>query len=180
MSEQPPSLAIAMRQVVVFEIGSEEYAAPIEQIHEVVKTPKITLVPNGQAFVVGVMNLRGQIVPVIDLEKLFNLPEAESGDIAAQHIIVSEDASHTLFGVSVDRVLEVLRIPEGAIKPTPKMVAARIPTDYLDGVVILENTDDTADTADKTGRMILLLNLQKIMSDKALSQLKQEGSVLAT
>jgi len=177
MSDQTTPAATSSRQVVVFELGREEYAAPIEQVREVVKVPKITLVPNGQAFVVGVMNLRGQIVPVIDLEKLFDLPAASQ--TAAQHIVVSEDAGHIPFGVQVDQVLEVLRVSADTIKPTPKMVTARISSDYLDGVVILEQ-DDKADKTDNAGRMILLLNLQKIMSDKALSQHKQEGSVLAT
>jgi purine-binding chemotaxis protein CheW len=177
MSDQTTPAATSSRQVVVFELGHEEYAVPIEQVREVVKVPKITLVPNGQAFVVGVMNLRGQIVPVIDLEKLFELPATSQA--TAQHIVVSEDASHILFGVQVDQVSEVLRVSVGAIKPTPKMVTARISSDYLDGVVILEE-DDKANKTDNAGRMILLLNLQKIMSDKALSQLKQEGSVLAT
>jgi purine-binding chemotaxis protein CheW len=175
-SEQTAPQAAISRQVVVFEIGHEEYAAPIEQVREVLKTPNITLVPNGQAFVVGVMNLRGQIVPVIDLEKLFSLPE--TGETAAQHIVVSEDSTHTLFGVQVDHVLEVLRVPANTIKPTPKMVTARISTDYLDGVIVLEGDDKTS-KPDKAGRMILLLNLQKIMSDKALNQLKAEGIVAA-
>lgn len=179
MSDQATPPAVTSRQVIVFEIGHEEYAAPIDQVREVVRTPKITLVPNGQAFVVGVMNLRGQIVPVINLEKLFNLSDA--GKAIAQHIVISEDSSGTLFGVQVDQVLEVLRISGDAIKPTPKMVSARISSDYLDGVVALEGDDKT----DKPGRMILLLNLQKIMSDKALSELKQdhvkqEGSVATT
>ena len=173
MSDETAAQDTGSRQVVVFEIGHEEYAAPISQVREVVKTPKITLVPNGQAFVVGVMNLRGQIVPVLDLEKLFELPDA--GTATAQHIIVSEDGSHTLFGVQVDQVLEVLRVPPDTIKPTPAMVAARISADYLDGVVVLEGDDKTG----QTGRTILLLNLQKIMSEKALRQLTQEGSVSA-
>jgi purine-binding chemotaxis protein CheW len=173
MSDQATLVAASSRQVVVFELGHEEYAVSIEQVREVVKVPKITLVPNGQAFVVGVMNLRGQIVPIIDLEKLFSLPADKT---VAQHIVVSEDASHALFGVQVDQVIEVLRIADDTIKPAPKMVTARISSDYLDGVVVLEGDDKTTNA----GRMILLLDLQKIMSDKALSQLKQEGSVLAT
>ncbi|HSX29280.1 MAG TPA: chemotaxis protein CheW [Candidatus Saccharimonadales bacterium] len=172
MSGEAAPQAAPSRQVVVFQIGHEEYAAPIEQVREVVKTPNITLTPNGQDAVVGVINLRGQIVPVLDLEKLFHLPEADRA--SAQHIVVSEDDAHALFGVQVERVLEVLRIANDAIKPTPKMVAEHVAADYLDGVVILESDN----AASQSGRMILLVNLQKIIADRALDQPKQEGSVV--
>ena len=157
MSAEPSVSAAPAKQVVAFILDAEEYAVPIGQIKEVVKVPSITLVPNGPEFVLGVMNLRGQIVPVLDLEKLFRLEPREQ--TPAQHVIVTEDASHTLFGIQVDRVLEVLTVAEADIKPAPKMVTSRIAADYLDGVIILQPKPGVE-------RMLLLLNLTKIVGDK--------------
>lgn len=148
-------------QVVVFELDKEEYAVPIGDVQEVVKIPEITPVPNSPEFILGIMNLRGKIVPVLDLEKRFSL--VREHEAAPQHIVVTE-TDDTLFGVRVDKVTEVLRILQEGIKPTPKMVTSKIAADYLKGVVVIEEADEK----NQGERILLLLDLTKILSTEEL------------
>jgi purine-binding chemotaxis protein CheW len=170
----PPAAPAATRQVVVFVLDQEEYAVPIQSVKEVVKIPKITLVPNGQAFVLGVINLRGQIVPVLDLEELFHLPHEHESK--PEHIIITEDDAHTLIGIQVDKVSEVLRIAEADVKPTPKLVTSRVSADYAHGVIILSSSESSSGSE----RMLLLLDLAKIVTDKAQATTTSPGSTQAT
>ena len=155
------AVAAAVRQVVAFSLGREEYAVPIGEVREVVRTPDITPVPGGQAFIVGVMNLRGKIVPVLDLERLFGL-DRDTGVTALAYVMVTEDAKGGLFGVRVDEVSEVLKITDEAVKPAPAMVHQRISADYVEGVII-----QPGKTEGDPERMLLFLNLQKIVTEKA-------------
>ncbi len=128
------------------------------------EVPQITLVPGGQEFILGVINLRGKIVPVLDLEKLFGLHREDGAGSA--HLVITEDATGALFGVQVDKVVEILKIPEDAIKPPPKAIASKISSDYVKGVII----NKPAASPEGTESVILLLNLGKIVTDKIADQ----------
>jgi purine-binding chemotaxis protein CheW len=161
------SQAAAMRQVVVFMLDKEEYAASIEDVKEVIKLPEITPVPGGREYIVGIINLRGKIIPVLDLEKLFNLTRVS--DAPATHLLVVEDVHGTLFAVSVNEVKEILKIPADAIKPAPKMVTSKISSDYLEGVIINKGSADS----DKADSILLLIKMQKIVTEKITQSLKE-------
>ena len=106
-------------QVVVFRIGLEEFGVPIESVQEIVRVPPVlTQVPKAPAFVEGVINLRGAVLPVIDLRRRLGMPAAERSD--RQRIMVFLIAGSRT-GFIVDSVAEVLRIHKSAIGPAPRL-----------------------------------------------------------
>jgi purine-binding chemotaxis protein CheW len=151
-------------QFVVFYLDNEAYAVPILSVTEVVPTLEITPVPNSPAYILGLINLRGKVLPVLDLEKKFQLPRETQA--VHQHIMVAESEQKILFGVLVDKVKEVLRIPSDTIKPPPEIIKSKISAEYLQGVIIVE--DKLQDTNDN---IILILDLQKILSDRNIEEL---------
>lgn len=146
-------------QLVSFVVGDEEFAIPILSVQEINRMMQITRVPQSPAFVEGVINLRGKIIPVMDLRKRFGMPAlTDSGD--ARIIVVevaAQGAGHTrVIGFTVDRVNEVLRISESIVEPPPTMVTGA-DSDYVQGVGKLED------------RLLILLNLQRLFSAQELS-----------
>lgn len=125
-------------QLVVFTLDEEEYAVPIADIQEIIKVPEVTPIPNAPQFIKGILNLRGKIVVVIDLEKRFGLVREKIEEL--KHIIITE-VGETNFGVMVNEVVEVLSVPSSVVQPTPKLVSSKIHADYLKGVVVLKETE---------------------------------------
>lgn len=144
-------------QFVVFKLGNEEYGVPITQVKEINRLTSATKVPRSPMFVEGIINLRGQIIPIIDMKKRFDLPLTEyTGDA---RIIVIQVGAHT-FGVEVDSVSEVLRINSTNIEPAPHIVCS-IDSKYITGVA-------------KVGeRLLILLDLDKLLSDEEKVQLSE-------
>ncbi|KAB2951832.1 chemotaxis protein CheW [Heliorestis acidaminivorans] len=142
-------------QLVVFKLGSEEYGVPITQVQEINRLMTPTKIPQSPPFVEGIINLRGKIIPVIDLKKRFNLPLVDH--TANTRIIVINIGENTV-GVVVDAVTEVLRLPMSSLEPPPPMISS-ISVDYLKGV-------------GKVGdRLLILLDLDKILTEKEKEQL---------
>ena len=131
-------------QIVVFALGDERYGLEIAAVYEIIRPQPITAVPQAPASVVGVINLRGRIIPVVDLRFRFGLPDAVAGP--GSRIVVCE-ANADRVGLMVDGVSEVLMVPEEAIEPTPE-VAVGPGTDHVRGVAKLED------------QMIILLDLK--------------------
>jgi purine-binding chemotaxis protein CheW len=130
-------------QIVVFELGDERYGLDIATVYEIIRHQPITAVPQAPAFVEGVINLRGRIIPVVDLRDRFGMTE---GEITKASRIVVCEAAGTRVGLVVDGVSEVLMIAAEAIEPTPD-VAAGIDAAYLRGIAKLGE------------RLIILLDL---------------------
>ncbi len=156
---------IHFEQFVVFQLDNEEYAVPILSVTEVVPTLDITPVPDAPAYILGLTSLRGKIVPVLDLEKRFQLVRTTPN--ASQHIMVAESEQKVLFGILVDKVKEVLKIPEHTIKPPPDILKSKISAEYLPGVIVLEGQHPGSEE-----RILLILDLQKILSDKNVEELQ--------
>ncbi len=143
-------------QFVVFKLGDEEYGVPITQVKEINRLTTTTKVPRSPVFVEGIINLRGQIIPIIDMKKRFDLPLTEYTGEA--RIIVIQVGNNT-FGVEVDSVSEVLRINSSNIEPAPHIVCG-IDSIYITGVA-------------KVGeRLLILLDLDKLLSDEEKAQLQ--------
>jgi len=102
---------------LTFELAAEDYAIEIRYVTEIIGIQKITEVPDTPDFVMGVINLRGKIIPVIDVRRRFNFPTIEYGDRTCI-IVVDIDGIST--GLIVDEVSEVLDIPEGDVDAPPK------------------------------------------------------------
>lgn len=162
-------------QFVVFELDREEYALLITDVQEIIELPEITPVPNAPDFVKGIINLRGKIVVIIDLEKKFNLKREK--ETPAKHIIIAEFEGMA-FGIMVDFVKEVVRVPLAAVQETPALVSSKIHADYLRGVVPLARTGESlAGTEAQSGvakegsRLLILLDLPKMMQSQEIAAL---------
>jgi purine-binding chemotaxis protein CheW len=175
--------AQAVIQLVIFNLGSEEYAVPISDVKEVVKTPEITPVPNSPSFVLGIINLRGNIVPILDLQKVFGL-NIEEKDIQKKHVLVTETGSS--YGILVNKVTEVISVRENEIQDAPEITSASISKDFVQGVVIVEDDDEfqneSADVNDNNEvesdqRALLILRVSKIITAE---DVKIDPSVLET
>lgn len=137
-------------QLVTFKIGKEEFSVDILKVQEIIRTMEITRVPRSPEFVEGVINLRGKVIPVIDLRKRFGLSKIEHDHDT--RIIVVESTGKTV-GMVVDSVSEVLRLNASTVEPPPEIVGG-VDSEYIDGVGKLED------------RLIILLNLDKVLSPK--------------
>jgi purine-binding chemotaxis protein CheW len=174
---------VPTEQLVTFELDKEEYASIITDLREIIRIPDITPIPGAPEFIRGILNLRGQIVMVIDLEKRFHLKREHPAE--PKHIIIAE-VEDSVFGITVDEVTGVLRVPETTIKPTPQLITSKIHAEYLKGVVILgeaeksETNSNNQNPTSKTkkvekdqglksgSRMLLLLDIPKMLAEKEL------------
>lgn len=143
-------------QLVSFTIGQEEFGLDIQCIQEINRVVDITRVPNSPEYVTGVINLRGKVIPIIDLRKRFGFPPKESDKNT--RIIVVELAGMVV-GFMVDAVREVIRIPKNITEPPPTIVAG-IGSEFITAVAKLEN------------RLLILLDLERILHEKDKQQLE--------
>ncbi len=143
-------------QLVGFKLGNEDFGVDISRVQEINMMMQLTKIPNSNKFIEGVVNLRGKIVPVINLRDRLGLPKKE--DDNRTKIIVS-DINNKLIGYIVDEVNEVLRISKSIIEPAPEL-AIGIETGLIEGVAKLE------------GRLLILLNLDKLLNVNEIEQLQ--------
>ncbi len=139
-------------QLVSFVIAEEEFGVDILKVQEIIRPPEITRVPNAPSFVEGVINLRGRIVPIVDLRARFGLPPREQ-DKDTRIVVVELEEQVT--GFQMDAVKEVIRVEQDVIEPPPEL-AIGIDTDYLKGVAKLEE------------RLLILLDLEEVLSENEL------------
>lgn len=145
-----------LAQFVNFRLRDEEYGVDIGSVREITRVVDISHIPESPSFIEGVTNLRGQIIPVVDLAKQFGLAPQEKLPESAR-IVVTEVKGQTV-GMIVDEVPEVLKIPEENIEPTPELIQTKIRKDYIKGVGKLEN------------RIIVLLDLEKVLAPHELEE----------
>lgn len=136
-------------QLVTFEVSGEEFAVDILSVQEINRMMELTRVPQSPPEVEGVINLRGRIIPVIDLRKRFGMAAAERND--SNRIIVVEVHGRVI-GFIVDRVHEVLRIDGGIVEPAPAMVCS-IDSEFIAGVGKLQD------------RLLILLDINKLFQE---------------
>ena len=148
-------------QNVTFHIGDEEFGIDIFLVRSIIKMLNVTKVPHAPHFVEGVINLRGKVIPLINLRKRFGLTE-KPYERQTRIIIVEIDNSQV--GFIVDSVSEVLRIPYSQIMPPPSI--AVIDVEYISGVYKLEGHESD-------GRLIILLDIAKILNSSEKVHLKE-------
>ena len=139
-------------QIVGFRIGRETFGLPISLVHEIVRPPEITNVPHAPEYVEGVMNLRGRIVPVIDLRRRFG--GAAIANSRKNRVLVVDVESRAV-GLIVDSASEVLKISDAQIEPPPNVLTDAA-TSYVTGV------------AKHQGRLIILVDLRRILQSGEL------------
>lgn len=135
-------------QLVTFNIAEEEFGVDIMHVKEIIRMMEITKVPKSPDFVEGVINLRGNVVPIIDLRKRFSMEGKERDKNTRISVI---DLDGTIVGFVVDAVHEVLRIPSDTVEPPPPVVSG-IDSDYISGVGKLDD------------RLLIMLDLHRLLT----------------
>ena len=157
MSEKLKKKDVELLQLVTFSIGGEEFGVDILKVQEIIRMLDITRVPKAPEFVEGVINLRGKVIPIIDLRKRFGL--ASKGHDKNTRIIVI-DINDMIVGFIVDSVSEVLRIPADTVEPPPPVVAG-LDSEYISGVGKLDD------------RLLIFLDLDRLLSQEERDVLSQ-------
>ncbi len=142
-------------QHVTFLIGDETYGVGVEKVKEIIGMTEITHVPNTAYFMEGVINLRGTVVPVVDMRKKFKM-ETRAYDTYTVIIIV--EVKERLIGMIVDSVSDVVSIPISTIQSTPHFTA-KIETEFIDGIGRLDDT------------LIIILNVELILTEEEIENL---------
>jgi purine-binding chemotaxis protein CheW len=134
-------------QLVTFNLGNEDYAVAILKVQEINRMKEITRVPNAPPYVEGVINLRGKVIPVVNLRSKFGLAAKENNE---QTRIMIMDIQGITMGLVVDSVSEVLRIPSSTVEPTPPM-ASNISAEFIKGIAKVDE------------RLIILLDMDRLL-----------------
>lgn len=145
-------------QLVVFSIGNEEFGVDISQVREIVRLIAITYLPKAPKFIEGVVNLRGQVVAVIDLAKRLNISSKTRGDTT--RIIIVEIEGMTV-GMIVDSVSEVLRLSSENVEGIPSVIETEVEEHFISGVGKLKD------------RLLVLLDLKKILTPEEIHHVEK-------
>jgi purine-binding chemotaxis protein CheW len=149
---------------LTFELGDESYGLQILKVQEIIKMQEITKVPRTPDYVKGVINLRGKVMPVIDLRTTFGMEEVEASRNTCIIVVqVQRGETSVILGVIVDKVSEVLEIGAEEIEPAPSF-GTQVDTHFILGM---------AKTKDSVK---ILLDIDKIMSEGEMESLAQTGS----
>lgn len=149
----------SLLQLVSFNINEEEFGLDILKVQEINRMVEITRVPNTPDFVVGVINLRGKVIPIIDLRARLGMPD-KVYDKDTRIIVVELEGK--VIGFIVDKVNEVLRINKNITEPPPPM-AGGVNSDFITAVGKLEN------------RLLILLDLNKVLTTKEHEELVESA-----
>jgi len=136
-------------QLVTFNLGNEEYAVDILKVQEINRMVEITSIPKARSYVEGVINLRGKVIPIINLRKRFGL---DSKELNSHSRIIVVDIG-TSIGLIVDSVSEVLRLSSDTVEPPPPMTAGNGSAEYIKGVGKLPD------------RLLILLDIEKLLGN---------------
>jgi purine-binding chemotaxis protein CheW len=143
-------------QLVIFELSGEEFGVEIMQVSEIIPVSRITSIPQAPECIKGLINLRGKIVVVIDLNKRLGFSSKETDSLSK---IIILEVRGTVIGMLVNSVTEILRLPLSSIEPTPEIIKSKINAEYLTGVGKVGN------------RIIVLLNLARVLGEEEIDEL---------
>jgi purine-binding chemotaxis protein CheW len=146
-------------QLVTFNLAGEEFGLPISKVKEIVSVPMITRLPKAPDYVEGIANLRGNILPLVNLRILFGLPSEEKTEDTRAVVV---EINGRAMGIIVDRVMEVMNVDNGHIAPPPAISRSSIEANYLQGVARLDHGK----------RLVLLLDAESLLPTIDLGQSK--------
>ena len=149
-----------MRQYVLLRLGAEEYGLPIKRVQSIIRYEEPTPVPRAPSGVEGVVNLRGQVIPLIDLRKLLL---GEPIEVTSASRIVVVDSQTGTVGLAVDTVHEVASIDPSSVRPAPAAVLAADTSEAFEGV------------AQHGDRLVILLDADKALSGPAFGPSRSPG-----
>lgn len=156
--EKKNAAAEEEQQFVTFLIGGETYGVSVLRVQGIIGMTEITHVPNTAAYMKGVINLRGQVAPVLDLRLKFNMDEREYDTFT---VIIIVEIRERLVGMIVDSVSDVVAIPISSIQNTPQL-SSKVKTDFIEGI----GQDDD--------NLIIILNVDRILTSDDVDILEQE------
>lgn len=152
-----PVKSVAQVQIVTFRLGPDEFGLDVFTVHEILRTQPVRAVPRAPAFVEGVIDVRGTLVPVLDLRTRFEVAaDAAQGE---SRIVIAQFGDDRL-GLVVDAVTEVLRVPETAVSEPPAYFRG-LAAEYIRGIVHLPE------------RLVIVLDLDRVLSSQERIALEQ-------
>lgn len=155
-----------IKQLVSFRIGEEEFGVDVLMVQEIIRLPVITAIPNSPESILGMINLRGRIIPVVDLRRRLKIRgSAPPGDDRKTRVMIVE-INTRVTGFVVDSVSEVMKAPASEIEPTPHLVMSSIDSQYIKGVI------------KRPDRLIILLDFYQILAPQEKYELDRIGSDL--
>lgn len=159
-----PQPEAEMVHLIVFKLGTEEYAIKIDQVKEVTTTPNVTRMPRTPDFVKGVANIRGDIIAIIDMEKRFQIRPAElvDGLISNQSYTLVIEAKDYSIGIEVKEVPQSLNLPVTKIDKAPSFLQdVSVSENFIEGLAKINN------------RLIIVLDMHKILTQDEINQLSK-------
>ncbi len=148
------------RQYLVFSLGKEEYAIDILKVQEIRGYDQVTRIANVPDFIKGVSNLRGIIVPIVDLRIKFRLEDIRYDE---HTVVIVVDIGERVIGIVVDRVSDVMTLTPEQSRPAPEF-GVRVPLDYIHG---LGNLDD---------RMLILMDIEKLLNSREMALVEEAAA----
>ena len=163
ISEKQDQVVEATMHLIIFRLGKEEYGIRIDQVKEVTLTPKIARMPKTPPFIKGVSNIRGDIIAIMDLEERFNISVSTPEELSGKtYTLVTEAKDYTL-GITVREMPQSLTLPVSRIDRTPSLLQdININQHYIEGIAKFE------------GRLIILLDIYKILTQTEVAELQQQ------
>jgi purine-binding chemotaxis protein CheW len=159
MTEAAHELKPGFEQFLTFALGAEEYGVSILRVQGIQGWDRCTAIPNTPEFILGVINLRGAIVPIIDLRRRFGLPAAEFGATTVVIVVkVARQRQERTLGLVVDAVSEVCNVRPEDCKPPPDF-GTTVETNFVQGLVTVDE------------RMVILLDIDKLVAEGLLGTL---------
>lgn len=142
------------KQLVIFELGDEDYGIEIAAVEGIIKMQDITRLPKCPSYVEGIINLRGSVMPVIDLAKRFGIPPRENNNETRIIVVIMDNIK---IGMIVSAVSEVMTIDDSVIEPPPSVVTT-INSGFISGIARIDS------------RLIILLGLNKVLTKEEIVQ----------
>jgi purine-binding chemotaxis protein CheW len=144
-----PQVEAQMSEFLTFRLGTEGYGIEILKVQEIRGYETPTSIANAPSFIKGVINLRGVIVPILDLRVKFQLPQARYDEFT---VVIILNVASRVVGVVVDSVSDVLSLTDESIRPTPEFASGTFDTKYITGLATVEDN------------MLILLDIEKLMT----------------
>lgn len=152
-----------LKQLVVFQVGEEGFCIEISRVREINRLVEITKIPESPEYVEGIINLRGEIIPIIDMRKRFGISMQD--EMTKENRIMVIETEGKLVGFIVDEVREVLRMSEDKIEATPDLITSDVDRRYIEGVATVDE------------RLLIILNSELLFSKGELQGLGEIKSV---
>ncbi|MES2091543.1 MAG: chemotaxis protein CheW [Pseudomonadota bacterium] len=144
--------AVSGREFLTFRLGTEEYGIDILKVQEIRSYEPPTKIANSPAYLKGVVNLRGVIVPIVDMRVKFNCVNEDGPDINSFTVVIVLNVRGRVVGAVVDSVSDVMQLADQMIQPAPEMSASMVDTTYITGIA---NIND---------RLLILMDIESLMS----------------